>query len=156
MMEITETNQNLSEVKKELVIDSNTKNNLDETRKWNMFFAILGFIGIGFMALAALVLLIVGIFGSSYWNNREAVMFGGLTILYLAFGAVYFFPILYLLKFSTHMKNAIEKTEQSKLILAFDYLKSHYKFVGILTIVLFGVYILAAIVIALVGLSSFI
>jgi len=54
------------------------------------------------------------------------------------------------------MKNAIEKTEQSKLILAFDYLKSHYKFVGILTIVLFGVYILAAIVIALVGLSSFI
>jgi len=74
-MEITETNQNLSEVKKELVIDSNTKNNLDETRKWTMFFAIFGFIGIGFMALAALVLLIVGIFGSSYWNNRGAVMF---------------------------------------------------------------------------------
>ncbi|PLX11560.1 MAG: hypothetical protein C0597_14875 [Marinilabiliales bacterium] len=154
-MENNEKNQVAPKNGTELIIDTQTKQNLDETRKWTMFFAILGFIGIGFMVLAALILLIIGIFGSSYWNNREAVMFGGLSALYLVLGAIYFLPILYLLKFSTNMKNAIEKAEQSKLTSAFDYLKSHYKFVGILTIILFAVYILAAVVIGIVGLSSF-
>mgnify|MGYP001139433415 CR=1 FL=1 len=153
-MEQAETKESEKFERNEMVVDSRIKNDLTETRKWTMFFAILGFIGIGFLAIAVVVMLIAATVGSGFMSNQNAMLFGVLTVVYLIMGLLYFFPVYYLLKFSTHMKSAIEKSEQNKLVMAFEYLKSHYKFIGILTIVIIGMYILIGIVAAVVGFSS--
>jgi len=153
-MENVEKNEIAPNSENKLSIDTKSLKNLDETRKWTMFFAILGFIGIGLMVLAAIVLVIIGVFANGYLNNMESSLFGVLTISYLVLGALYFLPVLYLLKFSTNMKLAIERLEQTKMVEAFNYLRSHFKFVGILTIVIFSLYILFGLIAAIGGLFS--
>ena len=152
-MEQTETKMNSSVEHNEIVVDLATKENLTVIRKWTLFFAILGFVGIGLMILGGFM---VGLFGSigGMLGSNEAALFGVLTVVYIIFGVIYFFPVLYLFKFSSNMKLALEQTNQSKLNEAFQYLKSHFTYVGILTIVIFGLYILFIIIALLVGISS--
>ena len=75
----------------------------------------MGFIGIG----VSLV--------SKYGDEGLILAFS-----YFFITAVYFFPVLYLLKFSNELKEA----------LALKKLKTLYKYIGIFTIILFGSYIL--------------
>lgn len=152
-MENNQMNQNEQNGNSELSLSKNSLNYLTEIRKWTFFFAILGFVGIGLMVLGGFIMGIVGSVGSLL-GNREAVLLGVITVVYILLAIVYFFPVLYLLKFSTNMKLAVEKSDQNKLTSAFQFLRSHFKFVGIVTIVIFGLYIIGIIVAMLVGLSS--
>ncbi|MCU7613989.1 DUF5362 family protein [Chryseobacterium sp. GMJ5] len=138
----------------ELRIDSAAKTFLIEAAKWTTFLAILGYIGIGFMILAALLMMTLGASMSSY--NSMMPMGGGIlfSLIYLALAAFYFFPINYLYKFSSNMKSALRNNNQAALTKAFEYLKSHYKFIGILTIVLFAIYIIAILGAMVVGFSN--
>lgn len=139
----------------ELRIDGAAKTFLAEAAKWTTFLAILGFIGVGFMVLAALIMLVFGASMSSY--NSMMPMGGGafFSLFYLAIAAFYFFPINYLYKFSSNMKEALRTNNQASLTKSFEYLKSHYKFIGILTIVLIGIYILAILGMIITGFSNF-
>ncbi|WP_294296170.1 DUF5362 family protein [uncultured Chryseobacterium sp.] len=134
----------------ELRIDATAKSFLDEAAKWTTFLSILGYIGIGFMVLAAFVLFAVGS------SINMGPMSGGswIGIFYLALAAFYFIPINLLYKFSSNMKTALRSNNQTSLVKAFEYLKSHYKFIGILTIVLIGIYILAVVGIILTGMNG--
>jgi len=138
----------------ELRIDSAAKTFLAEAAKWTTFLAILGYIGIGFMVLAALFMMTLGASMSSY--NSMMPLGGGMmfSIIYLAVAALYFFPINYLYKFASNMKSALRANNQAELTKAFEYLKSHYKFIGILTIILFAVYILVILGAMIAGFSS--
>lgn len=153
-MENSEIQQNQMPEKSELVLSKESLKDLTETRKWTMFFAILGFVFIGFMLIGAIAMGMISLIGGTFAGFGEAYILGIIAIVYLALGVLYFFPVLYLLKFSTNMKAAIEQTEQNKLVLAFENLKSHYRFVGILTIVIISLYILLGIVFVFVGLAS--
>lgn len=127
-----------------------SKQNLNETRKWTFFLAILGFVFIGLMVIASFS---IGAIFSELGDDSmpfPSSMLGG---IYFVMGIIYFFPIYYLYKFSTHMKNALASGEDISLDEAFKNLKSHYKFVGILTIVVLSIYLLAGLAFALVGLS---
>ena len=137
----------------ELKLTNESLGYLNETRKWTMFFAILGFIGIGFLAIAFIIMAIIGIIGGVMGNMGSAI-FVVLAVVYLIIGVLYFFPVLYLLKFSTNMKTAIEQTKQSNLVSAFEYLKSHYKFLGIFTIALFGLYLVAGIIFGIIAVAT--
>jgi len=139
----------------EIRIDGATKGFLAEIAKWTSFFAILGFIGIGFMVIAALIFMSLGASLNSY--NSLFPMGGGLFVsfLYLILAVLYFFPVNYLYKFSSNMKNALRSNNQQSLTRAFEYLKSHYKFVGILTIVMLSLYILLILIAILTGLRGF-
>ena len=152
-MENTENQQ--VEVKKnsELKLTNESLENLNQTRKWTMFFAILGFVGIGFLAIGFIIMAIIGSVGG-IMGHMESAIFGVLAVLYLIIGVLYFFPVMYLLKFSTNMKTAIEQTKQNNLVYAFEYLKSHYKFMGIFTIAIFGLYIVAGIIIGIIAVAS--
>lgn len=152
-MENNQMNQNLQEANSELSLSKNSISDLTEIRKWTLFFAILGFVGIGLMVLGGFIMGIVGSVGGLL-GNREVAFLGIITVFYILLAIVYFFPVLYLLKFSTNMKLAVEKSDQNKLTAAFQFLKSHFKYVGIVTIVIFGLYILGIIIAMLVGLSS--
>jgi len=153
-MENTESTEKETLEQKGLILSKNNLIDLTEIRKWTMFFTVLGFIAIGFMVIAALAMGMIGIMGGTFGGMREASFLGGFSLVYLIIALLYFFPVLYLLKFSTHMKNAIEKTSQNDLSVAFTNLKSHYKFVGIFTIVFIGIYILAILGLLLFGLSN--
>jgi len=153
-MENSEIQQSLISEKSELVLNNESIEYLKETRKWTMFFAILGFVVIGFMAIGALVMGMIGIVGGNFGGFQGTAFFGIFAIIYIIIGALYFFPVLYMLKFSIYMKKAIEQTNQGDLSLAFLNLKSHYRFMGIFTIALFGLYILIIIVVLLIGLAS--
>ncbi|MDQ1161675.1 small-conductance mechanosensitive channel [Chryseobacterium sp. SORGH_AS 447] len=134
----------------ELRINAAAKSFLGEAAKWTTYLSILGYIGIGFMVLAAIVLFAVGS------SISMGPMAGGIWmgVFYLALAAFYFIPINLLYKFSSNMKTALHSNDQASLVKAFEYLKSHYKFIGILTIVLIGIYILAVVGIVLTGMSG--
>jgi hypothetical protein len=122
-----------------LAIDWRSKEFLKETAKWTKFLAILGFVGIGLMVLGSLVMLFAP---SSLMSNGD-FPFGGkifMMLLYLAFAVLYYFPISYLYQFSEKTKKAIENNDNNAIRDAFEFLKSHYKFMGILTIILLSFY----------------
>lgn len=122
-----------------LIIDWRSKEFLKETAKWTKFLSILGFVGIGLMVLGSLVMLFAP---SSLMSNGD-FPFGGkifMMLLYLAFAVLYYFPISYLYQFSENTKKAIENNDNNAIRDAFEFLKSHYKFMGILTIILLSFY----------------
>lgn len=112
---------------------------LAQTAKWGKLLAIVGFIGIAFMVLMALLM---GTAMSSMIGNNSgagaAAAFGSgmVTIIYLLFALLYFFPVLYLYRFSAKMQEALHTSNEEALQHSFKNLKSLFKFLGILTIIM--------------------
>jgi hypothetical protein len=129
----------------EMQLHQTAKDFLKETAKWAYFLSILGFIGIGFMVFAAL-------FASTIFSSmgHMAAPMGAmgtsfgimLSVVYLIIAALYFFPVYYLNKFASHAKAAIRENNSDRLTVSLQYLKSHYKFIGIMTLVVFSMYLL--------------
>lgn len=110
---------------------------LNSIRKWTRFLAILGFIFVGLMVIGGFS---IGSIFSALGPNAGTMpipssIFG---VLYLFFAAIYFFPILYLYRFSSNLGLALNG--ENNITQAFAYLKSHYKFIGILAIIIMGLY----------------
>lgn len=124
-----------------MTLSDQMRSYIQEIAKWAYFLAIIGFIGIGFLVLIALFAGVI--FGSMTDELGMGMMSGGLISgLYLFVGAIYFFPVLYLFRFSTKAKAALQSGSDSELTDAFESLKSHYKFLGIMTIVIMSIYAL--------------
>ena len=118
---------------------------LKEISKWTYFLSILGFVGIGFMVILAFsmgAIMSALPMGEAY--GAAAMMGGGafFTVFYLLMALLYFFPVYYLYKFSVNLKASLASSNDEELANAFEYLKSHYKFIGILSIILIGFYVL--------------
>lgn len=116
---------------------------LKETSTWTYFLSILGFIGIGLMILGGLFFslalnLMPG--GNPYAGLGVDMSYFGM--IYVVIALFYFFPILYLFNFSRKMKSALSSNNNDELTAAFSNLKSHYKFIGIFTIVIISIYVL--------------
>ncbi|MGZ2370963.1 hypothetical protein ACXR6G_14360 [Ancylomarina sp. YFZ004] len=142
-MENLETQE--SENRNELVLEIQAEVFLRETRKWAKFLSIVGFIFIA--ALAS-----IGIFAaSSMMSAYTAFPVGGLAFFYLIILGLYFFPLYYLLKFANTAKEALNSRNTQTLTESMKYIKSHYKFVGILTIVMLALYPIGIIIAIIVG-----
>ena len=121
------------------------KDFLAETAKWAYFLSILGYVGIGFIVLAGLV---AGtLFSAMRKMNPDMSSMGSsfgiiMAVVYLLLAALYFFPVYYLNKFASKAKIACATNDSDKLTISFQYLKSHYKFIGIMTLVVFSLYLL--------------
>lgn len=115
-----------------------------EIAKWAKFLAIIGFIGIGFMFLAAIVMMVAGAalsnFSNDYSNNPLGA--GMLGVIYIIMATLYFFPVFYLFKSAVGLKKGILNNDELTLTDGFQNLKSHYKFIGIMMIVVISLYIL--------------
>lgn len=141
-MDFNSTYENL-----DLKLADEAKGFLQEIGKWAFFLSIIGYIGIALMLLFALfagsILALTG-------GGAGAMGGGFLSALYIIMSLLYFFPVYYLNKFATNIKNAIATNDSLQLSESFRYLKSHYKFIGILTIVMLSLY-LAIIIFAIVA-----
>lgn len=129
----------------EMKLNESAKDFLKETAKWAYFLSILGYIGIGFIILAALF---AGTLFSAMGKMNPAMgMMGSsfgmaMAVVYLLIAALYFFPVYYLNKFASNAKAALNTNDSETLTTSFRYLKSHYKFIGIMTLVVFSLYLL--------------
>ena len=129
----------------EMKLNESAKYFLKETAKWAYFLSILGYVGIGFIVLAGLF---AGTLFSAMGKMNPAMSVMGssfgivMTVIYLLIGAIYFFPVYYLNKFASNAKMACATNDSDKLTISFQYLKSHYKFIGIMTLVVFSLYLL--------------
>lgn len=128
---------------------------LEEIRKWSKFISIVGFVGIGLMVLAGLGVSVVssvtqGAFAGASEVPVPMFLYG---FIYLIVGVIYFFPVLYLYRFSSRMKTALFDDDQSLLTESFENLKSHYKFIAVMTIVILSLYALILLIAMIVGVS---
>lgn len=128
-----------------------SKTSLRDTSKWTLFFSILGFILIAILVLAGFFLgtFITRLSGQE--NNLPLPGFA-LGIIYAFFGAIYFPPILFLYRFSKGIKKAFAENNESSLDTAFLNLKSHYQYIGILTIIMLAIYLIVGIIAGIVAL----
>jgi hypothetical protein len=143
---------------KKIEISPESLGYLNTTRKWTMFFAILGFIFLGLMLIIGLLAgsllsgLTSGLSGSSGMEGMEgAKAAGGIAsvlvfIVILIFAVIYFFPLLYLLRFSKHTANAVANLDSNEMQLAFKNLKSYWKYIGILIIIVLALYLIIFII----------
>ena len=131
----------------ELHLTSAAKGFLKETAKWCFFLSILGFVSIFFFIIMSIF---SGVLFSSMpqeLNTELPFNYGtAMTIFYLVIAAIYFFPVLYLLQFSTKLKTALKTKDDETLATAFEKLKSHYKFIGVFAIITISIYLLLFIV----------
>ena len=129
-----------------------SKTYLNETRKWTRFLAIVGFVMLAIMIVAGFSMSsIMSAFGA---DDFESLGFAT-GIPYLFMGALYFFPIYYLYKFSTNIKAALYENNEGNEEKAFENLKSHYKFMGIFVIVMLAFYLFFGIGMLMLGSAIF-
>ncbi|MCF8234725.1 MAG: DUF5362 family protein [Bacteroidales bacterium] len=107
---------------------------LNETRRWTMFMAILGFIMSAFILLGALFLgSVVSFVPSDAFTTPFPTYF--IPVLYLIIAFVNFMIALFLYKFSSRTKDAIHWRKPEMIHKALNNMKLYWRWVGILTIV---------------------
>jgi hypothetical protein len=128
-------------------IDQSSRAHLSEAAKWAKFLAIVGFVMCG-------LIVIIAIFAGSFlalmsksFNNGDgsSVQFSGgmgavVAIFYIGIAILFFLPYLFLFRFATRMKTALNTNDQLTLNTSFQNLKIMFRYVGILTIVLLSFY----------------
>jgi hypothetical protein len=128
-----------------LQIDHQASSFLGETARWAKFLAILGFIGCGLLVLFAIFFgTIISYFGRFGGGTTQlaAGMGAFVSVFYILIALLYFFPCLYLFNFASKMQVAIQSNDQERLNESLKNLKSHFRFIGILTIVWLGLSLL--------------
>lgn len=124
-----------------LSIDPSSKEHLTEAARWARFLAIVGFVFLGFLVLAGLLLSLtfsrLDTYGDPTFRTGGlgAMMGAGTIVLYIILAAVYFFPLLYLLRFANAARAALASNDQELLVQSFLNLKRFLRYVGILTII---------------------
>ena len=128
----------------ELQLTQTAKDFLKETAKWAYFLSILGFVFIGLMVIIAIFAgTIFGSMGSMPGMGGMGGSFGALIgVVYFIIAALYFFPVYYLMKFASNAKRAFRENDTEALTSSLGYLKSHYKFVGIMMLSILVLYAL--------------
>lgn len=128
----------------EMKFNESAKDFLKETAKWAYFLSVLGYIGIGFIVLIALF---AGTLFSAMGRMNSMLGYAGpsfgllITFFYLVLAAIYFFPVYYLNKFASNAKTALRESDSEALATSLGYLKSHYKYIGIMMVIVFSIYL---------------
>ena len=122
-----------------MMITEEIKSYILETAKWAKFLSIVGFVGIGLIVIVGLVMLIVGSEMESFGNTSAT---GLVIVIYFIIAVLYFLPVYYLYNFAKHIRYGLRSEDQYSLTTGFENLKSHYKYVGIMMIIVLSLYVL--------------
>jgi hypothetical protein len=140
--------------------------NLNETavfylsiiRKWTKFISVVMFIGIGLMLIAGIFMgFIMSMVGSMAAQAQMPLPGSFFTVIYIIMAVIYFFPVLYLYRFSEYLGNALLTGSTEELTNSLRYLKNHYNYIGVLLIIslaLMVLVIIGAILAGIFGLAA--
>lgn len=143
---------NNSAVPQPLLLSEKALGYLNTTRKWTKFLAILSFIGLGILLLLGMGFIFGGFFLGSDNESPFPLVFLGLVYLILV--AVNIIPSWYLFSFSKNLDKMQNYRDSLKVEEAFRNLMAYYRFMGIMTIVVFGIYLIFMIIALIVGFST--
>lgn len=136
-----------------LQVDQQAHGYLSETARWGRFLSIIGLIlcalFVIFSFFAGAIMSTVG----SQFSGMFAMGGAFLTVIYLLIALLYFFPCLYLYRFSTKLKMALISYDQTLLNTSLRNLKACFRYIGILTLIIICFYALA-IVVAVIGAAT--
>lgn len=151
----------------ELALDQEAIGHLHETARWGKFLGIAGFVMCGLIVIMAFAFGAIMAASTAMFQpvaGNDAVTAALAPILSIAFGAmymvlavVYFFPCLFLYRFSVRMKTALKTHDQVKLNQSLKAQRFLFRYVGILTIIglaFFAIEVLALGVVALLATFS--
>lgn len=122
---------------------------LKETARWARFLAVTGFVIVGFMIIAAVILpemLSTVRYRELEDSIQQNFTATGIRINLIILALLLFFPCMFLFRFALKMQEALVNSRQESFEESFQSLKSTFKFYGILTIVILAIYGLAIIV----------
>lgn len=110
---------------------------LQGTRGWVRFLAVLGFISTTFMVLGSIGIMVTmnrGMFG------ELAMMFG---LVYFVFAVLNFFAAFKLNQYASRISALLMARSELSLVEALDAQRGFWKYVGIMAIIVIGLYLLA-------------
>ncbi len=113
---------------------------LYETKKWTKFLSIVGFVGCGLLVILGVFMGVLMGTMSAFTPSLSMLPSSMISLLYIGIAILYFFPVLYLFKFSVSMGAALDSSDNDQFQMAFWNLKRHYRFVGIMMIVILSLY----------------
>ncbi|MEX1188189.1 MAG: hypothetical protein WED33_02960 [Bacteroidia bacterium] len=107
---------------------------LRESAKWSRFLAIVGFVLIG-------IFVIVGLLFSSFISNAyQGIPSFAISLIYIVAAGIWLPPCVFLLRFAKEINRGIDDSDQNSIDAGFSALKSHFKYIGIFTLVILGIY----------------
>ncbi|MDR2478886.1 MAG: hypothetical protein LBD48_06180 [Treponema sp.] len=138
---------------------------LKEAAPWLRFIGILGFIGCGLLALGGIIMLFAAGAINQVWSEAwegfpqlgaysgvlSAVFGASMTVYFLFFAVICFFPALFVYNFGSKIRSYMQSASDDDLEAAFKNNKSLWKFFGILAIIQLAfipVMVIAGIIIA--------
>jgi hypothetical protein len=124
-----------------LQLDQHSVSYLKEICRWARFLSIMGFVVVGLM-------LLFGLFLGAFLNNYSSPLLtslpmGTFSIAYAFIAVLYFFPVFYLYRFSSFLKNAILESNNEYLTRSIENLKLLFRFIGIFTVAIISLYLIA-------------
>ncbi|MGC4032879.1 MAG: DUF4339 domain-containing protein [Tepidisphaeraceae bacterium] len=133
---------------------------LRKTKPWARFLSILIFVCAGFMVLAGIVMLGVGVLGANMnysraGNDSLGVIVGG--IVYIGLAVIYYVPGVYLGRYASRIADLCQARREDQLEEALEAQKSFWKFVGIAALLTIGLWVVMMVIfvlIAVVGAAS--
>lgn len=114
-------------------LNDKAKSHLLEASKWATFLSITGMVGLG----AGLAVILFTWSKFSMAGQSMGMLFG-----YLAVALFYLIPLLSLLQFSTKTRKGLNNSDSSSLAVGLQNLKSLFKFMGVMTIIVLVFYVL--------------
>ena len=116
-------------------LNQQSKEFLHEAAKWATILSIIGFISIGLLIIMSFS---IGSIMASLPTNNLGISSQLISMVYLIIAGVYFIPVYFLFQFGVKTKKAIADNDTDLLTFGLKKLKSHYKFIGIVMIIAFG------------------
>ena len=121
--------------------------------KWARFFAIVSLV---FIALGVLFMLFFGGTMLAFMDPSVTGAIGG-TMMLVTYGlvfALYIYPLVKLYQFGSKAVQAVDSNNQILASESIDALKSGFKFIGIFTAVVLGIYALIFVIGIIGGVAS--
>ena len=134
-------------------VDNQLKQTFMEMAKWTQFLAVLGFVFLALLVLAGVGM----VFAFKSIGNMTGMgglgAFSGVALLffYLIVAGIYYYPTYALYKYSTGIKVAMRTNNKHLFNQSVGYLKSFFKFFGIIMVIVLGIYAIGIVVVMLVG-----
>ncbi len=121
-----------------MMLNNQMKKHLYETAKWTNFLSLVGLVGIAILMVLSIA--IIGGFISLGEELSAQISRALIGVIYFLITALYAYPTIRLLQFSRNLKRGLLENDEDIVTTSFQNLKSVFKFLGILTLILICIY----------------